>query len=59
MQIAAKGLIALTIAGGGNSVGSCPMSVPTIPREPRSELNCVDISSGCGVQHFYFSLRGY
>jgi hypothetical protein len=44
---------------GGNSAGSCPVPVPTIPRELRSEPNYVDISTTHGVERFYYSLRGY
>ena len=44
---------------GRNYAGLCPASAPTVAREPRSEPNYVDISSGRGVRRFYFSRRGY
>ncbi|UVK49267.1 hypothetical protein BPNPMPFG_006915 (plasmid) [Mesorhizobium sp. AR07] len=38
---------------------SCQATYPTIPRQPRSDPDYVDISTANGVQRFYFSLRGY
>jgi hypothetical protein len=43
-------------AGGD---GGCTTTYPTTVRQPRSEPYYVDISSGNGMQRFYFSLRGY
>ena len=43
----------------GISDGSCPVTVPTVAREPRSKPNYVDISAADVVRRFYFSLRGY